>query len=55
MGIHHLKLCFVGMGQLFPPVSNAFLLGQSNHPRPVKDTLRDMTAWLLEQRRKDEV
>ena len=25
------------------------------HPRPVKDTLRDMTAWLLEQRRKDEV
>ena len=32
MGIHHLKLCFVGIGQLFPPVSNAFLLGQSNHP-----------------------
>ena len=25
------------------------------HPRPVKDTLRDMTAWLLEQRRKDEL
>ena len=25
------------------------------HPRPVKDTLRDMTAWLLEQRRKGEV
>ena len=25
------------------------------HPRPVKDTLRDMTAWLLEQGRKDEV
>ena len=25
------------------------------HPRPVKDTLRDMTVWLLEQRRKDEV
>ena len=25
------------------------------HPRPVEDTLRDMTAWLLEQRRKDEV
>ena len=25
------------------------------HPRPVKDTLRDMTAWLLEQRKKDEV
>ena len=27
-----LKLCFVGIGQLFPPVGNAFLLGQSNHP-----------------------
>ena len=25
------------------------------HPRPVEDTLRDMTAWLLEQRRKDEM
>ena len=25
------------------------------HPRPVEDTLRDMTAWLLEQRRKGEV
>jgi len=25
------------------------------HPRPVEDTLRDMTAWLLEQKRKDEV
>ena len=24
-------------------------------PRPVEETLRDMTAWLLEQRRKDEV
>ena len=25
------------------------------HPRPVEDTLQDMTAWLLGQRRKDEV
>ena len=25
------------------------------HPRPVEDTLQDMTAWLLEQRKKDEV
>lgn len=25
------------------------------HPRPVEDTLRDMTAWLLEQRKKDEM
>ena len=25
------------------------------HPRPVEETLRDMTAWLLAQRRKDEV
>ena len=24
-------------------------------PRPMEETLRDMTAWLLEQRRKDEV
>ena len=24
-------------------------------PRPVEETLRDMTVWLLEQRRKDEV
>ena len=51
----------------FTPYSVAVLAsnGQFSHaaasecfayyPRPVKDTLRDMTAWLLEQRRKDEV
>ena len=27
----------------------------SYQPRPLEETLQDMTAWLLEQRRKDEV
>ena len=51
----------------FTPYSVAVLAsnGQFSHaaaserfayqPRPVEETLRDMTAWLLEQRRKDEV
>ena len=32
MGIHHFQFCLTGSGQLFPPVGNAALLGQGNHP-----------------------
>ena len=32
MGMHHLKICFTGIGQFFPPVGNTVILGQGNHP-----------------------
>ena len=47
MGIHHLKICFTGIGQLFPPVGNTVILGQGVS----ENSQRTRTAGLFAVRR----